>query len=41
MTDPEITDEDVRKSHDAGFDTHLTKPADFDRLLQTIRELSR
>jgi PAS domain S-box-containing protein len=35
------TDEDVRKSHDAGFDTHLTKPADFDRLLQTIRELSR
>ena len=35
------TDEDVRKSRDAGFDTHLIKPTDFDRLLDTIRELSR
>ena len=35
------TEEDVRKSHDAGFDTHLTKPTDFDRLLDTIRELAR
>ena len=35
------TEEDVRKSHEAGFDTHLTKPTDFDRLLDTIRELSR
>jgi CheY-like chemotaxis protein len=35
------TDEDVRKSHAAGFATHLTKPTDFDRLLETIRELSR
>jgi DNA-binding response OmpR family regulator len=35
------TDEDVRKSRDAGFDTHLTKPTDFDRLLDTIKELSR
>jgi PAS domain S-box-containing protein len=34
------SDEDVRKSHDAGFDTHLTKPTDFDRLLDTIRDLS-
>jgi CheY-like chemotaxis protein len=35
------TDEDIRKSHAAGFATHLTKPTDFDRLLETIRELSR
>ena len=35
------TDEDVRKSHAAGFATHLTKPTYFDRLLETIRELSR
>jgi two-component system CheB/CheR fusion protein len=34
------TDDDVRKSHDAGFDTHLTKPTDFHRLLATIEELS-
>ena len=33
------TEEDVRKSRDAGFHTHLTKPTDFDHLLQTIREL--
>ena len=35
------TDEDVRKSRDAGFDTHLTKPTDFKRLLDTIEALSR
>jgi len=35
------TEEDVRKSRDAGFATHLTKPTDFERLLDTIRELSR
>jgi PAS domain S-box-containing protein len=35
------TEEDVRKSHDAGFHSHLTKPTDFDHLLETIRELSQ
>ena len=35
------TDEDVRKSHDAGFASHLTKPTDIDRLLETIRDLER
>jgi two-component system CheB/CheR fusion protein len=35
------TDDDVRKSHDAGFDTHLTKPADFDRLVDTLERLAR
>ena len=34
------TDEDVRKSHAAGFDTHLTKPTDFQRLVDTIDQLS-
>jgi two-component system CheB/CheR fusion protein len=34
------TDDDVRKSHDAGFDTHLTKPTDFQRLLDTIDRLA-
>ena len=35
------TDDDVRRSHDAGFDTHLTKPTDFDRLVETIEQLAR
>ena len=34
------SEEDIRKSHDAGFDTHLTKPTDFQRLLETIEQLS-
>jgi two-component system CheB/CheR fusion protein len=34
------TDEDVRRSHEAGFDTHLTKPTDFQRLVDTIEQLS-
>jgi nitrogen-specific signal transduction histidine kinase/methylmalonyl-CoA mutase cobalamin-binding subunit len=35
------TEEDHRRSRDAGFATHLTKPTDFGHLLDTIRELSR
>ena len=34
------TDDDVRRSHDAGFDTHLTKPTDFQNLVATIEKLS-
>jgi two-component system CheB/CheR fusion protein len=34
------TDDDVRKSHDAGFETHLTKPTDFQHLLDTIDRLA-
>ncbi len=34
------TDEDVRRSREAGFDTHLTKPTDFQRLVDTIEQLS-
>jgi signal transduction histidine kinase len=31
-------EEDVRRSHEAGFTAHLTKPIDFNRLLGAIRE---
>jgi CheY-like chemotaxis protein len=34
------TEEDIRKSHEAGFDTHLTKPTDFQRLVETIEQLA-
>ena len=34
-------EEDVRKSLDAGFTAHLTKPIDFDRLEALIREVMR
>jgi two-component system CheB/CheR fusion protein len=34
------SEEDIKRSHEAGFDTHLTKPTDFDRLLATIEQLS-
>ena len=34
------TDEDIRKSHEAGFEIHLTKPTDFQRLLETIEQLA-
>ena len=32
------TEADVRASKEAGFSAHLTKPVDFDRLLETLRE---
>ena len=32
----DIAEEDVRRSHQAGFIEHLTKPVDFDRLRSTI-----
>jgi PAS domain S-box-containing protein len=35
------TEEDLRKSREAGFVSHLTKPTDFNHLVDTIRELSR
>ena len=35
------SEEDVRRSHDAGFDTHLTKPTDIQRLLETIEQLAK
>ena len=34
------TEEDIRMSHESGFDTHLTKPTDFQRLVDTIDQLS-
>ena len=34
------SEDDIRRSHDAGFDTHLTKPTDIQRLLETIEQLS-
>lgn len=34
------SDDDVRRSQDAGFDTHLTKPTDFENLVETIEKLS-
>jgi hypothetical protein len=33
-------EEDVRRSSDAGFQHHLTKPVDFDRLLLVLHRLS-
>ena len=35
------TEEDVRRSREAGFAEHLVKPVDIDRLLATIARLSR
>jgi two-component system CheB/CheR fusion protein len=35
------TEDDIRKSHEAGFDTHLTKPTDFGKLVETIEQLAR
>lgn len=32
-------EDDVRRSLEAGFDRHLTKPVDFNRLVSTIREV--
>ncbi|MHA3774969.1 PAS domain-containing hybrid sensor histidine kinase/response regulator [Verrucomicrobiota bacterium sgz303538] len=32
-------EEDVRRSHDAGFETHLTKPVNFDQLRQALDHL--
>jgi len=32
-------DDDIRRGHEAGFSTHLTKPVDFRTLEATIREL--
>lgn len=34
------SEEDIRKSHAAGFDTHLTKPTDFQTLVETIEHLT-
>ena len=28
--------EDVQRARDAGFDAHMVKPVDFDRLLETL-----
>jgi len=33
--------EDIRTSHDAGFARHLTKPIDFQKLLDTIQAVSQ
>lgn len=33
------TEQDIRKSHEAGFDNHLIKPFDFQLLYDAIREL--
>jgi two-component system CheB/CheR fusion protein len=35
------SDDDIRRSHAAGFDTHLTKPTDIQRLLETIEQLAK
>jgi CheY-like chemotaxis protein len=32
-------EEDVRKSREAGFDHHLTKPVTFDRLHSVLKQL--
>ena len=34
-------DEDLRRSREAGFSTHLTKPVNLDKLNEVIRELTR
>ncbi|HVQ16745.1 MAG TPA: response regulator, partial [Vicinamibacterales bacterium] len=34
------TEQDRRRSQDAGYDVHLTKPVDFDRLLDAIEQVS-
>lgn len=34
------SEEDIRKSHASGFDTHLTKPTDFQTLVDTIEHLT-
>lgn len=34
------SEEDIRKSHAAGFATHLTKPTDFQTLVDTIERIS-
>ena len=33
-------DEDIRRCYEAGFSVHLTKPLDFDRLIDTIKEIA-
>jgi CheY-like chemotaxis protein len=33
------TEDDVTKSRSSGFDAHLTKPVNFDELLQTLDRL--
>jgi CheY-like chemotaxis protein len=33
------TEQDQRRSREAGYETHLTKPVDFDRLLEAIETL--
>jgi CheY-like chemotaxis protein len=33
-------DEDVRRSHEAGFERHLTKPVNLQRLQEAIREVA-
>ena len=35
------SEDDIRRSRDAGFDTHLTKPTDLQKLLETIEQLSK
>jgi CheY-like chemotaxis protein len=33
-------EDDLRRSTEAGFDIHLTKPVDLEHLRQTLHELS-
>jgi CheY-like chemotaxis protein len=34
------TEQDQRRSHDAGYEIHLTKPVDFNRLLEAIEHVA-
>jgi CheY-like chemotaxis protein len=34
------TEQDQRRSREAGYDVHLTKPVDFTRLLEAIEQVS-
>jgi DNA-binding response OmpR family regulator len=34
------TEQDRRRSRDAGYEMHLTKPVDFDRLLKAIEQVA-
>jgi len=35
------SEEDQRRTHEAGFDAHMVKPADFDRIQQLLSSLNR
>ncbi|MBW8895269.1 MAG: response regulator [Acidobacteria bacterium] len=36
-----VTERDLQRSREAGFAPHLAKPADYERLVQTIAELAK